>query len=42
MANKSTQKVNSKKPRRTLKEKRAAKKAKNAAKATPFLPPTGR
>jgi hypothetical protein len=42
MANKTNQKVNSKKPGRTLKEKRAAKKAKNAAKkSAPFLPPTG-
>jgi len=44
MANKTNQKVNRKKPAgSTLKEKRAAKKAKakNAAKSAPFLPPTG-
>jgi len=41
MANKSIQKVNQKKQGRTVKEKRAAKKAKNAAKSVPLIPPTG-
>lgn len=42
MANKAIQKVNRKKPGKTLKEKRAAKKAKTAAKTAPLIPPTGR
>jgi hypothetical protein len=37
MANKAIQKVNRKKPGRSLKEKRAAKRAKNARKSTPFI-----
>ncbi|HZN20847.1 MAG TPA: hypothetical protein VFB84_22090 [Micromonosporaceae bacterium] len=41
MANKAIQKVNRKKPGRTLKEKRAAKNAKNAAKSASLIPPTG-
>ncbi|HEX5997214.1 MAG TPA: hypothetical protein VFY84_18905 [Jiangellales bacterium] len=41
MANKSVQKINTKKQGKTLKEKRAAKKAKNAAKSAPLIPPTG-
>lgn len=41
MASKTIQKVNKKKPEKTLKEKRAAKKAKNATKSAPFMPPTG-
>lgn len=41
MANKSPQKSTRKKPERTLLEKRAAKKAKNAAKSAPLIPPTG-
>jgi hypothetical protein len=41
MADKSIQKANHKKQGRTLKEKRAAKKAKNATKAAPLIPPTG-
>jgi hypothetical protein len=40
MANKTNQKANHKKQGRTLKEKRAAKKAKNAAKSVPLIPPT--
>jgi hypothetical protein len=42
MANKSIQKVNRKTPGRTLMEKRAVKKAKNAAKSAPLIPPIGR
>jgi hypothetical protein len=42
MANKSVRKVNSKKQGKTLKEKRAAKKAKNVDKSTSLIPPTGR
>ncbi len=42
MGNKSIQKVNQKKQGRTVKEKRAAKKAKNATKSVPLIPPTGR
>lgn len=42
MGNKSIPKANKKKPSRTLQEKRAAKKAKNDAKSTPFIPPTAR
>lgn len=42
MASKTIQKANHKKPGRTLKEKRSAKKAKNRAKAAPLIPPTGR
>jgi hypothetical protein len=41
MANKFVQKTNQKKQGRTLKEKRAAKKAKHAAKSAPLIPPTG-
>jgi hypothetical protein len=41
MANKTVQKVNTKKQGRTLKEKRAAKRAKNAAKSASLIPPTG-
>jgi hypothetical protein len=41
MANKVIQKASRKKAGRTLKEKRAAKKAKNAAKAAPLIPSTG-
>jgi hypothetical protein len=41
MANKSTPKANSKKQGKSLKEKRAAKKVKNAAKSAPVIPPTG-
>lgn len=41
MANKTVHKENQKKQGRTLKEKRAAKKAKNAAKSAPLIPPTG-
>lgn len=41
MANKGIQKVNQKKQGKTLKEKRAAKKAKTAAKSAPLIPPTG-
>lgn len=42
MASKTIQKANRKKPGRTLKEKRAAKKAKNVAKGASLIPPTGR
>jgi hypothetical protein len=42
MANKTLRKENRKKQVRTLKEKRAAKKAKNAAKSVTPFPPTGR
>jgi hypothetical protein len=42
MASKSIQKANHKKPGKTLKEKRSAKKAKSAAKSAPLIPPTGR
>jgi hypothetical protein len=41
MGNKSTQKVNTKKVGKTLKEKRSAKKSKSAAKSTSLVPPTG-
>ena len=41
MANKSIHKESRKKQVRSLKEKRAAKKAKNAAKSAPIIPPTG-
>jgi hypothetical protein len=41
MADKSPRKANAKKPSKTLKEKRAAKKIKNADKPSP-IPPTGR
>lgn len=41
MANKTIQKVNEKKVGKTLKEKRAAKKAKHATKSTSLIPPTG-
>ncbi|HEU4424676.1 MAG TPA: hypothetical protein VFR67_19285 [Pilimelia sp.] len=41
MANKTVQKENRKKQVRTLKEKRAAKRAKNAAKSASLIPPTG-
>lgn len=39
MASRSIQKANHKKPGKTLKEKRAAKKAKNATKTAPLIPP---
>jgi hypothetical protein len=42
MANKSARKEDQKKQGRTLKEKRAAKNAKNAEKSTSHIPPTGR
>jgi hypothetical protein len=42
MASKSIQKTNHKKAGKTLKEKRAVKKAKTAAKSAPLIPPTGR
>jgi hypothetical protein len=42
MASKTIQKANHKKPGRSVKEKRAAKKTKNAAKTAPLIPPTGR
>jgi len=41
MANKDSQKSNTKKVGKSLKEKRAAKKAKAADKATSHIPPTG-
>jgi hypothetical protein len=41
MANKSNHKADSKKQGKTLKEKRAAKKAKTAGKSTSLIPPTG-
>ena len=41
MGNKSIQKANDKKQGRTLKEKRSAKKAKQAAKSAPVIPSTG-
>jgi hypothetical protein len=41
MANKAVHKENRKKQARTLKEKRAVKKAKNTAKSAPLIPPTG-
>jgi hypothetical protein len=41
MATKTVHKENRKKQVRTLKEKRAAKKAKSAAKSAPLIPPTG-
>lgn len=41
MSDKSPRKNNAKKPGKTLKEKRAAKKIKNADKP-PLIPPTGR
>jgi hypothetical protein len=40
VSNKSPQKINVKKPGKTLKEKRAAKKAKHADKPA-LIPPTG-
>jgi hypothetical protein len=42
MANKSAHKEDRKKQASTLKEKRAAKKAKNATKPASLIPPTGR
>jgi len=42
MANKTVQKATRKKPEKTLKEKRAAKKAKSTSKSAPIFPPTGR
>jgi hypothetical protein len=42
MANKSAHKEDRKKQASTLKEKRTAKKAKNASKSTSVIPPTGR
>jgi hypothetical protein len=41
MADKSPKKSGAKKTGRSLKEKRAAKKAKQASKASPQIPPTG-
>jgi hypothetical protein len=41
MANKSAHKEDRKKQVRSLKEKRAAKKAKTTAKSAPLIPPTG-
>jgi hypothetical protein len=41
MANKTVHKENRKKQVRSLKEKRAAKRAKNAAKSRTLIPPTG-
>jgi hypothetical protein len=41
MADKSNHKVNTKKQGKTLKEKRAAKKAKTAAKPASLITPTG-
>jgi hypothetical protein len=41
MANKSVQKANTKKPGKTLKEKRAAKKAKTVSKSSSLIPLTG-
>jgi hypothetical protein len=42
MANKSAHKEDRKKQARTLKEKRTAKKAKNASASASLIPPTGR
>jgi hypothetical protein len=42
MADKSSHKTNDKKQGKTLKEKRAAKKAKTAAKPGALIPPTDR
>jgi hypothetical protein len=42
MANKSAHKEDRKKKASTLKEKRAAKKAKNASASASLIPPTGR
>jgi hypothetical protein len=42
MANKSARKEDRKKQTRTLKEKRAAKKAKHDSKPVSAIPPTGR
>jgi hypothetical protein len=42
MADKSAHKENRKKQSRSLKEKRAAKKAKTDSKSTSHIPPTGR
>jgi hypothetical protein len=42
VASKTIQKANHKKPGRTLKEKRAAKKAKNATKSASLFLPTDR
>lgn len=42
MANRADQKANKKKQGRTLKEKRAAKRAKKVIKVAPLIPPTGR
>jgi hypothetical protein len=41
MANKDSQKANTKKVGKTLKEKRSAKKAKAADKGASHIPPTG-
>jgi hypothetical protein len=41
MSDKSPRKNSAKKPGRTLKEKRTAKKTKRATKTTPFLPQEG-
>jgi hypothetical protein len=42
MSDKSPQRPNAKKPGKTLKEKRAAKKSKKAIASSPVMPPTGR
>jgi hypothetical protein len=42
MANKDSQKANTKKVGKTLKEKRSAKRAKAAGKAASHIPPTNR
>ncbi|MER7281107.1 hypothetical protein ABT369_42400 [Dactylosporangium sp. NPDC000244] len=42
MARRSVHKEDRKKEARTLKEKRAAKKAKHASNTTSLIPPTGR
>jgi hypothetical protein len=42
MASKTVRKESRKKQVRTLKEKRAVKKAKHTAKSAPLIPPTGR
>jgi hypothetical protein len=42
MGSKSIQRESRKKPGRTLQEKRAAKRLKNADKTTPTIPPTTR
>jgi len=42
MSDKTVRRESRKKQTRTLKEKRSAKKAKNAAKSASVIPPTGR